>query len=646
MAMVRKLKGLSILGFILSLLMLVSCGTGGLPDATTAQGAGGAGGEGATAVSPAYIDLLVSSPQLGSDSNSSVSLTAIVKDSGNRALSGQTVTFNASSGLISGSPATTDDAGQATATLKTGGDPTNRVITVNAVSGSVTAQITVTVTGTTVEISGQDSLSLGASATYTVTLKDGAGSPIANKVVTISSLYNNLSKTTVTTDTNGQATVTLTATDTQGRSDTLTASALGAAAEKSITVNTTTFTFTEPASGSSIEVDTWTYITVYYADANGPKTGVTVKFSTSRGELESTQAITNSEGKATTRIKSSNTGTATLTASVDAGPTTQLAVEFVATTPASLVLQADPTVINVNKGTSTTEQSIITATVRDSKGNPVKGKAVNFTLTNDPSGGTLSPSRATTNSQGEASVFFIAGTSPSGQNGVEIKATVEGTALTKTVNLTVGGVALFVSLGTGNKIYSETTEVYRLDYAVLVTDAAGHPIEGATVTSKLTPLAYLKGYYTSNAEKTNFVQVFTLTSSHPNPSPYNDPVLPANYCGNENLTYFPDDRASNIYLDSGEDYNGNDSLDPGGVASATPSVVTDKNGLGTISIRYPKEYAPWVYVRLDVTVKVAGTEGRAYRSFLLPYAVGDYSYTTTWPPDSPFGKSVTCGDVN
>ncbi|MEK6654841.1 MAG: hypothetical protein AABY92_06820, partial [Thermodesulfobacteriota bacterium] len=61
------------------LAVLISCGVG--------DGGGAAAGGGATdgTTTPTSINLLVSNPQLNSDGVSSVTLTALVKDSGNRA---------------------------------------------------------------------------------------------------------------------------------------------------------------------------------------------------------------------------------------------------------------------------------------------------------------------------------------------------------------------------------------------------------------------------------------------------------------------------------------------------------------------------------------------------------------------------------
>ena len=99
-------------------------------------------------------------------------------------------------------------------------------------------------------------------------------------------------------------------------------------------------------------------------------------------------------------------------------------------------------------------------------------------------------------------------------------------------------------------------------------------------------------------------------------------------------------------LDPGEDFNGNGNLAPGTIAAVSPgSVATDSNGVGTFGVIYTKKYAMWVFVRLDVTVSTGGTEGKASTTFLLGYAIVDYSYPAPKQPDSPFGYSTTCANT-
>ena len=173
---------------MLGMLLLSGCpaGTGGddpapepLPPGTTVA---------------ASIKLLVSNEQLDSDlaGAPTVTLTANVLDSNLNLLKDKEVTFSADSGVLNITRGTTDASGTATATLGTGGDPTNRVITVTARTGSVAPATTpVTVTGTNLSISGAASLSSGDSTPLTIFLKDSKGKGIAGRTVEVKSAKGN-----------------------------------------------------------------------------------------------------------------------------------------------------------------------------------------------------------------------------------------------------------------------------------------------------------------------------------------------------------------------------------------------------------------------------------------------------------------------
>jgi len=621
---------------------------------------------------PASIDLLVSNSQMPSDDSRKVTLTALVKDGKNRAIAGQTVSFSSEStvdpGIVTVTQATTDASGQAVANLGTGGNKSYRVITVKAKAGLKEASNTVEVTGTALYISGQDSIVLTHAADYTVSLKDSAGSPIAGKSVTVTCKYNQFPATgtnTVTgiTDGNGQIKVTLNATDAAGQKDTLTAesSSMGLkdsrVATKDVTVVNTYFVFNKPAADAEIEVNTLTDVEVEYKEGGAPKVGITVNFSTSRGTLSAASAVTDAAGKATVKISSATTGPATISASVVSGPSAERKVEFVSSTPNTVTLQADPTVIGTNANGATKEQSKITAVIRDSSDNFVKNKTVNFTLMADPSVGYLSPATARTDSAGMASVQYVAGSATSGTDGVKIEAQEPVSGKKATVYLTVAKKAVNITLGEPTGISSKDASTYEKVFTVMVTDSVGNPVQGAVVTAKIFPVAYYKGTFVDSG--TDWTWNRTLAEIYnPDNYYYTDPNgAGTNYCINEDLTTWQSKKeyALNGILDvyagdvppDREDHNKNKKLDPGGIASVTASVTTDANGLGKLSVLYLKRYAPWATVKLQVTTYVEGTEGKDETVFLLKYLVDDYLYIERIPPpNSPFGRSTVCSDAN
>lgn len=604
---------------------------------------------------PATIDLLVSSQQLNSDGMSTVTLTALVKDSGNRAMSDQAVTFTADSGIVSMTSGITDAAGQATATLRTGGDKKNRTINLTASSGAVSSPNTVAVVGTTVQIQGATTLAMGGKTTLTIFLKDSSGAGISGKSIALTSVKGNtFSVNPVTTDANGQATVDVTATAEGADTITANCAAMNATGTSTLTVSATTFSFIAPTAGQEVNIGAAQNVQVHYRKTGVPDP-VTVNFTTTRGTLSASSSTTNASGDtAPITISSTTAGPAVITASVTGDTSIQQNLEFVAVTADSMILQANPTTIGPNTPPSTTEKSTITAVVYDPTGNLVKNKTIDFELT-DVTGGTISPSSALTDSLGKASTVYTSSAADSAVDGVTIKATVRDTpAITKEVRLTVAKKAKYISLGTSKqslKTVSGSTTLYEKSYVVIVTDAAGNPVANATVNLSVVPVRFIKGIWTDDTVNDVWV--------------YNETVN----CFNEDIqwcTYTPGSLiipggvnpswCLNGILDPGpptEDTNGNNRLDPGGIATVPSSVTTDANGYYEFKIIYAKVYSPWVEVQLQARTATSGSDAVAIAEWTLTYLVMDYPYeiggshsNAVPPPDSPFGSSAVCTDTN
>jgi hypothetical protein len=244
---------------------------------------------------PSRIDLLVSSPQLDSDGIKSVTLTALVRDTANNVLSGIPVSFSApppASASIQVTSGTTGPTGTATALLGTGGDPSNRTITVTATAGNLSSSQQVQVTGTTLTISGASALVLRDTTRLSLLLRDSGGNGIQSKEITLrSTLGNTLSATTVTTDSTGQAAVTVTAT--VPGTDTIQASALGATGTVTLSISSSNFAFTAPLPDAEVPLNTSQPVTVHWEESGLPvPDGRTVNFFTTRGTLSASSAIT------------------------------------------------------------------------------------------------------------------------------------------------------------------------------------------------------------------------------------------------------------------------------------------------------------------------------------------------------------------
>src|SRR5262249_10196327 len=152
--------------------------------------------------------------------------------------------------------------------------------------------------------------------------------------------------------------------------------------------------------------------------------GENINFATTRGTLYEHNGtactatpltgpvVTDTDGVARGCVAATNAGPATLSATTDNATVANRIVEFVATVPDEMNLQASPTTV------TTTGQSTITAVVRDAANNLVKNQTVVFTL-NDVTGGSLSVGSSVTDSQGRAQTVYTASTTTSAANGVQ-----------------------------------------------------------------------------------------------------------------------------------------------------------------------------------------------------------------------------------
>ncbi len=598
----------------------------------------------------ASITLLASSTQLGSSPTASVTITAIVRDGNNNLLSQVPVAFTASSGALELPPAggegtqpVTNASGQVSAVLTTGGDYTNRTITVGATSGGVSGTVTINVTGTSLAISGENSATIDDQLSLVIVLTDSSDNPIANRTVTVSSaLGNPLSASTLTTNASGQVQVTVTASN--PGSDTITASAQGATAGHSLTISGDQFQLTTPAAGANLVISQCILVQVNWLQDNVAVSNEAVSFSTTRGTLYSDAGCTNpatsddtdGAGTASLYIRSSNAGPATITAFVAGGPSTSRAVNFIATVPASITLQASPTTIGPNNGAQSNQQSTITAIVRDANNNLVAGKVVRFSIIADNSGGSLSTATATTDNLGRASTSYISSSATTAKDGVVIRAEVdENTAINATVALTVAQSPLFVRLGTGNLIENVGQTQYDKKYTVIVTDANGNAAAGANVNLSVTSVSYTKGSYVYDgtswvmtAYDNNFVALLG-----------ENPQSTANRCASEDLN-------ENGILDPGEDINQDGQLTPGNVVSVPTTVTTGASGTFEFSVIYPRQYGNWTRVRLSATTSVAGTESIDSVTFWLPVAAADLTNANVAPPGMPSPFGMITGDCS
>lgn len=596
-------------------LALAACGGGGGSAGTQAGGGGGT----SSASVPASVEVLTSSTILQS-SGETVDITAFVKGSDNVAIAKQKVTFSASSGLLQSVSATTDDNGVATAKLSAGANKANRDITVTVSSGSVQGQVVVSVKGMQLALAGELALKLGASTSYTLKLSDGAGKPVAGAAVVVSSaLGNALSASTITTDVAGTATVTYTAN--KAGVDTITAQALGGTAQQSVVVSAVDVAFVSPAAGAQVPVGTAQVFTVRYLSSGVGVAGQAVAFSTTRGNLLTpASVVTDANGQASVTVQSASAGPATIAAVLVGVGQASIAANFVATVPSTVVMQSSLGAIPPNSGGSAANQSTIEATVRDADGNLVSGKAVNFNIVSDISGGYLSTPTVNTDAYGKAKVQYVAGTSSTAADGVVIRGTVAGTKIFSDVKLTVNASALFINIAYGNTISNLDETTYTKPFSIYVTDATGNPVGSQQVVVSVIPETYKKGYLT-----------------------YPGAGVWGYATGSPIVVCLNTDFNRNGISDPGE----TSPLRPGNVAVATPGLLTtDSAGRASFALQYGEQYAWWVSVNITAKATVAGTESRTTQLLELPMSADDATSTST-PANvvSPFNGYLNVADT-
>ncbi|MFK7891060.1 MAG: Ig-like domain-containing protein, partial [Granulosicoccus sp.] len=361
-------------------------------------------------------------------------------------------------------------------------------------------------------------------------------------------------------------------------------------------------------------------VSVVWMSQNIPVAGRALRFSITAGSIVgSATATTDQNGRAIVAVASDSAGPAKISVeSVDTGqPKTSVDVEFVATVPSDVTIDASSSLVHTN------ETSTITALVVDALGNPVKHQEVDFNSV-DSRGGQINPASAITNGSGIASVTFTAGANATEIDAIQVHSTVKGTSITDSMRLTVSKRALNVTLGTSNEVEIKAMGTqYAMPFIVQVADGSGTPLENAAVNLTVKPLRYYKGQmelYDKDGLTREFADDFTA---------HHWGVAVAGYleCPTEDIN-------GNRYLDvigpDNEDINQNGSLDPQDPASLTPvddeeyatllggSLDTDGNGSGYFQLMYPASNALWARVKITARAEALGSEADASFEVSLP----------------------------
>ncbi|MCV2356188.1 Ig-like domain-containing protein [Paucibacter sp. B2R-40] len=337
------------------------------------------------------------------------------------------------------------------------------------------------------------------------------------------------------------------------------------------------------------------------------------------------RGFTNGQGKWTYSYKAEGNGKMSIKAVGGAGDTPVESFVNVAAKPAALdpavkILSAtmtmDALVVKVNEIGKDVNRAEIRILFRGEKNAPIENVRVHIGLgaNNTSTDGRFSVSESDppllSDKNGLVTVSFIAGERPSPTDGVKIQGCygrtddlgttangcLNGLAINP-VTLTVVETPVSISIG-GDDVLAigDTGLTYIAKFTVLVVDSAGNPKSDVQVTPMVDLLGYGKGQYVYDLANKKWVIPVDATP------PPNGPLPIFLQCPNEDR--LDPDGARNGTLEVGEDINGNLQLDPrkSDVSVALEgSTKTDKNGLATLRIEYPKSMASWVRYMIKVS---------------------------------------------
>jgi hypothetical protein len=305
---------------------LAACGGGGgSPGAVPGAPVPGGG----TTAAPASVTLVTSAGTIaasGAD-GTEVTLTAIVKDASNNALSGATVSFKADSGTISNTVRTTDATGTVTEKLSVKGDSSLRDITITASAGSVTSAAKIVKVVATASVtpkllltssSGTLASAGGNSVAIRALVLDANNVVVPGSTVTFATDSGSLSAPSKPTDASGIASVNLdTGTDPTTRLINVTAAIAGApAAVVQVNVLGTKIALN---AASTVNVGASSDVTVVLTDSAGnPLANRQMTFSSALNTLTTktggaSPAVTDSAGKLVLSYNAAKAGSDTVT---------------------------------------------------------------------------------------------------------------------------------------------------------------------------------------------------------------------------------------------------------------------------------------------------------------------------------------------
>ncbi|MDO2723555.1 Ig-like domain-containing protein [Escherichia coli] len=487
----------------------------------------------------AVVVLQTSKAEIIGNGVDETTLTATVKDPFDNVVIDLPVTFstNPADTQLSQSTSNTNDSGVAEVTLKgtvlgvhtaeaTLPNGNNDTKTVNIAPDASNAQVTLNIPAQQVVTNNSDSVQL------TATVKDPSNHPVAGITVNFTMPQDVAANFTLEnngiaiTQANGEAHVTLKGKKAGTHTVTVTLSNNNTSDSQPVTfvADKTSAQVVLQISKNEITgngVDSATLTATVKDQFDNEVNNLPVTFSTASSGLTLTpgESNTNESGIAQATLAGVAFGEQTVTASLaNTGASDNKTVHFIGDTAAAKIIELTPVPDSIFAGTpQNSTGSVITATVVDNNGFPVKGVTVNFTSRTN-SAEMMNGGQAVTNEQGKATVTYTNTRSSieSGARPDTVEASLENGSSTLSTSINVNADASTAHLTLLHALFDtvsagETTSLY-----IEVKDNYGNGVPQHQVTLSVSPSEGVtpsnNGIYTTNYYG-NFYASFTATKA-------------------------------------------------------------------------------------------------------------------------------------
>ncbi|HEB0359195.1 TPA: Ig-like domain-containing protein [Escherichia coli] len=487
----------------------------------------------------AIVVLQTSKAEIIGNGVDETTLTATVKDPFDNVVKDLPVTFSTDPAdtQLSQSTSNTNDSGVAEVTLKgtvlgvhtaeaTLPNGNNDTKTVNIAPDASNAQVTLNIPAQQVVTNNSDSVQL------TATVKDPSNHPVAGITVNftmpqdVAANFTLESNGIAITQANGEAHVTLkgkkagthTVTATLGNNNTSDSQPVTFVADKT-SAQVVLQMSKDEITGNG--VDNATLTATVKDQFDNEVNNLPVTFSSASSGLTLTPGVsnTNESGIAQATLAGVAFGEQTVTASLaNTGASDNKTVHFIGDTAAAKIIELTPVPDSIIAGTpQNSTGSVITATVVDNNGFPVKGVTVNFTSRTN-SAEMTNGGQAVTNEQGKATVTYTNTRSSieSGARPDTVESSLENGSSTLSTSINVNADASTAHLTLLHALFDtvsagETTSLY-----IEVKDNYGNGVPQHQVTLSVSPSEGVtpsnNGIYTTNYYG-NFYASFTATKA-------------------------------------------------------------------------------------------------------------------------------------